>query len=129
MINPSEIRIGNIILVPLNGGHVYAAVESWGTDGGYIRYINSLYGGIQASPSLRDLNPVVLDANILSSCSFISNSLNNAITNPVGFVFQNSVVYALVSNAPINRSHPIGHLHHLQNFYYALTGQELPVNL
>jgi hypothetical protein len=101
---------------------------------------------LMAKDGGKDLFPVVLAANVLEKCNFIENkkyallpeSREFSLVLPVmgsgaveikAYVKNNKECFAraVLTNVPITNN--IFHLHSLQNLYFALTGEELPVQL
>lgn len=133
MINPGELRLGNYILHK-TGVRILPVRCSFA------------HFELLAKGETKDFFPVVLKAEILERCGFIENKSYPLLPEarefrmvlPIIGNHQNEV-YAYIKNnkecfgrATLN-SLPISnnfyHLHQLQNLFFALTGQEMEVNL
>ena len=133
MINVKELRLGNYLLQKLAGRispvrcafHHFELVSKEGT---------------------KDLYPVLLNADILVKCGFEENldypllpdARQFILVVPVigssrneihGFIKNNKECFgrAIVNGLPASNN--FYHLHQLQNIFFALTAQELPVTL
>lgn len=129
MIKATELRIGNYFIG--NDGNYYKVIEiKRGAGNGFPDYY---FGGINShSECLTDKPlPIKITSDILKRCGFYSNNGNEFIhpkltglifLNPNSFNFNSISAKELHIDAPDN-------LHQLQNLYYAITGEELTVNL
>jgi hypothetical protein len=132
MINPNEIRLGNYLLQKIN---TRILPVQWSVQHFAI-----------AANDAKDFFPIVLQANYLEKAGFIENKkyplLPDArefiLTMPVQGSQQNEIrayiknnkecfARAVVTNQPVSNN--IYHVHQLQNLYYALTAEELPLQL
>lgn len=131
MINGQELRIGNAVLYK-NLGRITMVRCGW------------QHFELLATGGAKDFFPVVLKADVLQRCGFIENKdyplLPQAhefrLILPIMGANKNEIVCWIKSNgecfgrATVNDlpvSQNVHHLHTLQNLYYALVGEELPV--
>jgi len=133
MINVKELRLGNYMLHKLSGR---------------ISPVRCAYHHFElvAKEGTKDLYPVLLNADILVKCGFEENldypllpdARQLILVVPVigssrneihGFIKNNKECFgrAIVNGLPASNN--FYHLHQLQNIFFALTAQELPVTL
>lgn len=110
MIKASELRVGNY----LYGVIAPRIVETIGKD-----YFTDTYGN---STLFRDAKPIHLTEEILFKCDIHKN-----IQIEYDYILECYCVY-LEDNFCLNNV-KLYYLHQLQNLYFALTGEELTVNL
>lgn len=131
MINAQELRLGNIILHKANNKISRVPCS--------YQHFELLAKGEAAT-----MYPVVLKADILEQCSFIENKDYALYPEAREFILALPVIgnnkneiFAYIKNngecfgrASVNgavASNNFYNLHQLQNLYYALTGEELPI--
>lgn len=125
MINIKELRIGNIIY----------ELDRNNTNGSkYITEITlaEFYGiAITEHPVEEYYEPIQLTPEILEKCGFVkvdemSFNLNGVLISVIGNIF----VYNWYVIGDMQKKATCFHyLHELQNLFYALTGEELKVNI
>ena len=127
----NEFRIGNLIETPMGNKEIGGVCE---TEAPYIRLKDERYIGYR----LRDCNPIRLTENILLKCGFVAKTKTDDFYKD-GIAIASSYMTCRTEersgfylnlgngNCPLNIS--INHVHELQNLYFALTGEELKVEL
>ena len=134
MIKANELRIGNYVSVPLYDVLSIKKVVSINEEG--IDYDNGLdayhYG-------LETLIPIPLTPEILKQCNYYQYYSNRVLENTE--IWKNPDTYICDLRRYIIDDYPpyflhertgkieIKYLHQFQNLYFALTGEELKVNL
>ncbi|MFL5771765.1 MAG: hypothetical protein ACJ75F_01315 [Flavisolibacter sp.] len=133
MINVKELRLGNYLLQKVAGRvstvrcayHQFELVSKEGT---------------------KDLYPVLLNADVLLKCGFEENKnypllpearqfilvvpvIGSSRNEIHGFVKNNKECFGRATVNGLPASNNFYHLHQLQNLFFALTAQELPVIL
>ena len=126
----NELRLGNWVL---NNGKPYQILN--GIDNNYIYGLDSviLDSHIYKS-SLEYIDPITLTEEILLKCGFESDYKSiyaKYIPNDGGYFHikynsHNNGFYLVLHGFYVAR---IKHLHQLQNLYFALTGEELNIEL
>jgi len=112
MINPQELRLGNLFILP-NG------------DYGKISYHEIRL--LVVSTSKPNYQPVKITQDIISKSGFDDhNKLGDCIIGYYGDDFIKDVYSFMYKRSLIVK---VQYLHQLQNLYFALTGKELEVNL
>jgi hypothetical protein len=150
MIKANELRIGNIVhtvstkdilhrVVAL--GETNCGISNWPNnilqrrdDKAELEYIN--VATRETRIDYTDLVPVQLTTDILEKCGFEKCDNGNQLKVFEGYVFINSL-FSSITGLPLtleidgNRMplKDIRHIHQLQNLCFAVTGQELQVNL
>jgi hypothetical protein len=133
MINESELRLGNFILQKVNTRIVPVKCTH--------QHFELLKSG-----NAKDLFAVVLKAEILEKSGFTENKDYPLLPDAREFILALPVIgnnkneirayiknnkecfaRAMVNNLPVSNN--FYHLHQLQNVYFALTSEELKVNL
>lgn len=133
MINVNELRLGNYMLQKLI--NKIAMVKC-----GYPHF------ELVAKEGTKNLYPVVLKAEILEQCGFIENKEYALLPGARQFILPLAVIgsnknelhafiktnqecfgRAMVNGMPASNN--FYQLHQLQNLYFSLTGEELPVKL
>jgi hypothetical protein len=130
MINANELRAGNWVNDVKGGGY---------NNPGYVKVISigeSVINewqdmGFSGGASLKDIHPIPLTPEILDKCGFKERADTGLYSNGKNFFLHH---YYLMDDEYCFRyndykSYPIRFLHQLQNLYFALTGEELTVNL
>ena len=110
MIPANELRIGNWVL---DFNNAYCPVS-------FVTFSNYEIA-VQT-----DIRPIPLTAEILKKCGFTIDGTvaNSFYLSPLYLMAEAEGWHMRINNAYVNRN-PIASLHHLQNFYYDLTGKEL----
>lgn len=131
MINHQELRLGNILLQK-----IATSVKKVACTPAHFALI--------ADGGGKDLFPVVLKPELLTSCGFIENkdyplapqAREFILVLPVigsnkneifGYVKSNGECFVRATVNGLVISNNIFHLHNLQNLYFALTGTELTI--
>lgn len=133
MINTNELRPGNYVLHK-TGVRIIPVKCS-------LQHFERLAKG-----EAKDFFPVVLKADILQQCGFIENKdyallpearefkltlpvIGNSKNEIFAYIKNNKECFgrATLNSLPISNN--FYYLHQLQNLYFALTGEELTVNL
>ena len=133
MVKSQEFRLGNYLMHKtgvriLTVACTYQHFELMAKDGG------------------KDLFPVVLSAIVLEKCGFLENKkyallpdsrefilvlpvMGSADMSIKAYVKNNKECFARVMTNNVPLSNNFYHLHQLQNIYFSLVGEELPVKL
>lgn len=133
MINVNELRLGN---------YLYQKTA------GRISSVRCAYHHFElvSKEGTKDLYPVVLNAEILVKCGFEENKnypllpeaqqfilvvpvIGSSRNEIHGFIKNNKECFARATVNGMPASNNFYHLHQLQNIFFALTAQELPVVL
>jgi hypothetical protein len=133
MINESELRLGNFILQKVNTRIVPVKCTHQHFE-------------LLKNRNAKDLFAVVLKAEILEKCGFVENKdypllpdarefilvlpiIGNNKNEIRAYIKNNKECFGrvTVNNLPVSNN--FYHLHQLQNVYFALTSEELKVNL
>lgn len=129
MIKATELKIGNWIWF-MDEAVLIDAVDS----DGCLNILASINNGGNVSSSCDMADPIPLTPEILEKCGFIESRGSYWIgAGEESFIVQNEaggfrlMVMSYDDYAPYGK--PLGYLHQLQNLYFALTGEELTVNL
>lgn len=134
MINENELRIGNLFYN--DRGH-FCRLQTIGKRESWV-FNETLKTGFVHS--FKDLSPVPLMPEVLSDCGFITLDAETDLiewgTKDGSFSIFNEGGLNEEANSPYYYEYgnnykriEIRHLHQLQNLYFALTGQELQINL
>jgi hypothetical protein len=122
MIKAEELRIGNWVeITKPRHGETFIKVESIAND-----IINLEF----REYSFFELKPILLTEEILLKCGFEDETDNQPFDLGVR-TYDNGTI-SIDSNFEVGlgrNSHFVKYLHQLQNLYYALTGEELKVDL
>ena len=121
MIKANELRIGNFLNV-INRAHIVVTAE----------HIKSIAEGD------KDYHPIPLTPEWLERCGFRDGEIRPSYklhmdvrpyeTATQG-VFPGEWAVTLVDTVPHQLGHTIRYVHQLQNLYFALTGEELKIEL
>jgi hypothetical protein len=133
MINSQEFRLNNFLLQKINTriSMVRCGPEQL---------------SLIASGNLKDFFPVQLTPELFLKAGFIENKdypllpdarefklvipvLTDNATEIQGYVKNNKECFARSAVNKFIASNPVYHLHQLQNLFFALTGEELPVKI
>ena len=132
MINSQELRLGNYIMQKVNNRIITVACT---------------YGHFELlQKGEKDIYAILLKAELLEKTGFIENKdypllpaarefklvlpvIGNNKNEILAYIKNNKECFAraVVNNLPVSNN--IFHLHHLQNLYYALTGEEMNVTM
>lgn len=139
MIKANELRIGNWVKVKSGFGKV-ATIED--EDGDYAGVVANDDDSVWERISMAydtDIEPISLTPEILEKCGFVRDDRRGRRTKlyhyPNISINDNSFFYFdksfQVLDKDLNAKWTVDceHLHQLQNLYFALTGEELNVNL
>lgn len=126
MINPTELRIGNFINLKVEGKvDENAIVIEIGEDNVSTR----IDGAPQRNPA-KNLYGIQVDDDILRKSGFnLNNVASHAYLPNLHLEKATDGYYMYQTSGLVNRLNPIVYLHQLQNFFFALTGEELQINL
>ena len=133
MINEMELRLGNYILQKVNTRIVPVKCSH--------QHFELLKNG-----NAKDIFPMTLKAEILEKCGFIENKkypllpdarefilalpvIGNANNEIRAYIKNNRECFARVALNNLPVSNNFYHLHQLQNVYFALTNEDLNVNM
>lgn len=121
MIKANELRIGNLIKY---GVHTAPVLSIFNGTSGNVKSDNPYVclpfpGEIR---NLYEIEPIPLSSEILEKCGLINNEVFPAIEY---FSIKDGSLYFERNYTAVN----IEYLHQLQNLYFALTGEELVINL
>lgn len=133
MINENELRLGNYILQKINTRIIP------------VKFTHQHFELLKVG-NTKDLFPVILKAEVLEKCGFSENKkypllpearefilvlpvIGNATNEIRAYIKNNKECFgrATINNLPVSNN--FYHLHQLQNLYFALTAEELDVNL
>lgn len=133
MINENELRLGNYILQKINTRIIS------------VKFTHQHFELLKVG-NTKDLFPVILKAEVLEKCGFSENKkypllpearefilvlpvIGNATNEIRAYIKNNKECFgrATINNLPVSNN--FYHLHQLQNLYFALTAEELDVNL
>lgn len=133
MINENELRLGNYILQKINTRIIP------------VKFTHQHFQLLKVG-NTKDLFPVILKAEVLEKCGFSENKkypllpearefilvlpvIGNATNEIRAYIKNNKECFgrATINNLPVSNN--FYHLHQLQNLYFALTAEELDVNL
>jgi|SRR5580704_1136729 hypothetical protein len=116
MINRLELRLGNQLqnlrVIELLRDHMVARV----------------IGDQEVEVRYEDAEAFHISREVLEMCGFVfrgDSVWGSHHQSPLWLNFETNGWYIRMDNAYVNRSHPIRTLHHLQNAWFDLTGQEL----
>jgi hypothetical protein len=141
-ITPNELRIGNYLINTKAGqgdsyGN-YVIVEAINRDvSGTLTVFNKCSWGPGGDTSLADLAPIPITEEVLPKLGFVFSKADKSNVYKLDyfmFVFVKEGRYAgqtflRYANMSWKGMGHIQHVHQLQNFFYALTGEELPIKL
>ena len=126
-----ELRIGNLVNVP-NKEQSPFRIDYFDENKVYQNqgFYNTEFGLVPYHPltwDISDCAPIPLTPEILEKCGFEKfKGLWNYKLVPIGYELNLVKINGLNENEFENQiGESIKHLHHLQNLYYALTGEEL----
>jgi hypothetical protein len=123
MINRKELRIGNIIYHI--GSDTICKVKSVDHQIG----VEHMRGVAAHLFEEQDLAPILLTADVLKKCGFTTDpQFSTHHLSPIHLQEEEEGWYMKWNTGYVNRK-PLTQLHHLQNLYFALTGEELPVSV
>lgn len=131
MIRAEELRIGNLVLLSKNYKDNIHKVEEIYTDEVKVTSIED--GGCFPRMTMRSILPIPLDPEWLERCGLFENG--SLYKGDLRFKGRGHLTIEVIKNgglgyfAPFNKTIEIKYLHQLQNFYFALTGEELNVKL
>lgn len=125
MIKANELRLGNIVRV----ANLTGTIKNLYSDGEVEMSFSPGYEYIY-----EDLQPIPLAPELLERCGFtVQNDLYSLKMKDDSVLFVSSTeATAFVSQASIHDAAgeaPCKSLHQLQNLYFALTGEELTINV
>lgn len=136
MIQPNELRIGNWVIdnegvpVKLSGMRPYDDSTRCDGDGGCILLFDKYGRDMEEdSPNCR---PIPLTPEILENAGFAKGC---PYSDDYGFTAPDNALFFEKDFSPLEMSSGRGFgieltsLHQLQNLYFALTGEELTINL
>lgn len=122
MIQPRELRIGNAYI------DICGSPNIWKQE--YFEYYKSLlFGG---SNGFERINPILISPGILIKCGLEKNGSVYNTTNFSGLFVQFTNQWHLKRNSNgkvTDITYGFKFLHQLQNLYFALTGEELNIQL
>lgn len=139
MIQAQELRIGNWVMDRGNKKWQIDCWESSNKVAAKMPYLGDVIGmtmyGHPLTEDVEYLNPIPITPEILEKCGFVKDNsyghptfvekyhveLNQHLS--VTFIHNEWRVFDIAPNLELNS------LHQLQNLYFALTGEELTVNL
>lgn len=129
MIQANELRIGNWVKAPLwrnEGMHpqkVYSIKQIWGEY--FINYDFKETGCEFGAKVESEVDPIKLTKEILLNCGFEQDSLHYFKNNGVIISVEDNHFEAFLGNNVV----VLNYLHQLQNLYFALTNEELKIEL
>ena len=125
----TELRLGNCVKI----GNIYTKIE------GISTWDNLIQNSMFAERELNEFEPIPLTEEILLKCEGYKQNYGFEINDntQLDFVITNDGVYPFITqDGEFSRQLPsqvnlerIQHLHQLQNLFFALTGDELEINL
>lgn len=118
MIQANELRIGNIY----NRKHGKGWTETVMSE----EIIGKIFGNSKEY-ALNDFEPIPLTEEILFKAGFVKQGMAYIISVPKKFHVTKWSDGRFMYDGFLNTE--IKHVHQLQNLYFALTGEELPINL
>lgn len=124
-MNANELRIGNYALGPLGEIAIIDVIGNLN----YPEYIHGSYKSESGTFSGQNgFSGIPLTHEILEKCGFYWNDPFYEIKNPsaagllkISYSEEDGYVYDFMTK--------LNYLHQLQNLYFALTGEELPVKI
>jgi hypothetical protein len=137
MIKANEIRLGNYIFEPLDNKIVKVEQICKLSSNSLNQSIGIRYNEWQNWSDLGNAQPIPLTEELLLKCggTIEGNGYKNIIIKldkkeGNGLILRSDGMFMLVINhAPMIIFEHIKYLHSLQNLYFALTGEELKINL
>lgn len=115
-MNASELRIGNFVELTCEGHEDEPDLVIWGIeDYEYYDY------------RMNDINPIPITEDLLVKCGFVKDGEGDYCKGDFCFRWQFNALTLLLDTGYIKP--PLMHIHQLQNLYFALTGEELTINL
>jgi hypothetical protein len=123
MIKRNELRIGNYVMDNVSGE--WMIVDEIGENVGAIVINRDKY----PLPEGWNMGYIPLTPEILERCGFEQNSpvYGDYYNNGDIFIFKEKDGFMLFDEGSIGN--PFNYLHQLQNLFFALTGEELEINL
>lgn len=120
MIKANELRIGNLI----NYGYKVAIVNAIREDGGLnVKLENTLLGA-----EFECFKPIPLTPEILENVGFINRD-SYWHSKDFSMFLEGDYYFQYISTPTSNGFLKVNYLHQLQNLYFALTNEELEINL
>jgi hypothetical protein len=132
-MQPNELRIGNWIRLKNAGGYSpYAKLCSTGNNIIHVEVDTEAVKGTYTSTEFANLEPIPLTTELLENIGF-KHGEYPIEGREVYFKSYNEGVKVVVEPAsdPYYKTDigkPLVYLHQLQNLYFALTGEELPIS-
>lgn len=128
MIQENELRIGNLFQDE-DGTHLYVA-GIWNLENGKYQYMDSG----RNTYTKGQLYPIPLTPELLEQCGFSQDRggfvLPDKMSLSISVTKDNEYLPCWMDHALYPGAwRTVKHLHQLQNLYFALTGQELEINL
>src|SRR5947207_1685533 len=121
MIQPNELRLGNLILIPSKDNNSEEKIEVKEISKGYSDKQVKVNGWIY---DCERLNGILLDDKILELLGFADDTSNNTrYLSPLHLQEENEGWHMRLYAGYVNRK-PIHYMHQLQNFYFDITGKE-----
>ena len=127
----NELRVENWVY---NDDNTYSKIEGIRLFGDVVSNEIEIYSkdNVEGTLSISKLSPIPLTEEILLKCGF-KNSKSNIITytyinNPAYYITEIGNCFTFISCDKI-RVRSIKYLHELQNLFFAITGEELEVEL
>lgn len=126
IMKATELRIGNYIEKSLKSGQGRSVIDK-------VTFTN-LQRIFEESGSM-NFNPIQLTEELLIKCGWGKGEYDSEYTDNVSLKQEvlsynvNSQMFCIETNCDVIEIKHIQYLHQLQNLYFALTGQELEINL
>ncbi len=136
MIQSNDLRLGNKVLwndlICTVAGIQYFIDADENKEGHIVDLYNN--GEMVQTPYVSYINPIPLTPEILEKCGFEKKYSHSNLSKYVGngTLYWNDVMSLSYAFGHDYEEEPIEHtqyLHQLQNLYFALTGEELKINL
>ena len=127
-IFPSELRIGNLIEVPMFNKDSSFFTEKITEDFGYvIAKVNSFWiSECEQKEGNWAGRPIILDDDFIKKLGFVKNSKDNSFYREdyTGISIRKKSIWYLYVNDNL-ATHGFKYVHELQNLYYCLTNIEI----
>jgi len=130
MITANELRRGNLV-------YTYDTDYPYGPGNQFLFRVKDI--GVclydeNSSAGYDEVEPIPLTPEILETCGAKKNYFNNpefdlGLNSCIDLVYEDGLIKISANNGEYKSETNITYLHQLQNLYFALTGEELKVEL